>query len=403
MKNKIKFKISLLICISFLLMSINFWGIKQRISLIYYFLGFIFRKDKTDYNLYKALSHGFVGLKKKVLKKNRIEFIDAIVKQKNMSAKQKSQNRITLIVDDTCDGEKYGKKSNKLHRSRDNSIKKTVKTHTAVFLVFTVGIGKESLKYTIDFRIWRKGGKKKPQLFLDMLADLRKQLIDAGIHTVNGYFQNIVIVFDSGYSYDSVLKEIDSLGFYFVGKYHHHKKHNIYGKEQVVTTWLRSRFRAKNFNEVNNRYKIKCKYYKDIPFWDSNWRFILCLFKCKGHKKRPRRLLVSNLMNKAYYTVIERYQQRYYIESVFKDLKQLYEFKEFHRTDLDTNFDDYVSLCIIRYDFVQKVKRENHLTKKSNGYVVRLLREELNAIDKNELDKWFSDIVKEGFTFHNTS
>jgi hypothetical protein len=351
-------------------MSINFWGIQQRISLIYHFLGFIFRKDKTDYNLYKALSHGFLGLKKRVLKTNRIEFLDAIVKHNKLSAKQKSQNRITLIVDDTCDGEKYSKKSNKLHKVRDNSIKKIVKTHTVVFLVFTIGIGKESVKYVIDFRLWSKGGKKKPELFLDMLLDLRELLISSGISLINGHFQDIVLVFDSGYSYDSVLKKINDLGFYFVGKYHHKKNHIISGEEITVTTWLRSRFRAKDFKEVHNRYKIKCKYYKDISLSDSNWRFILCLFQRKGHKKRPRRLIVSNLIDKAYYTIIERYQQRYYIESIFRDLKQLYEFKEFHRTDLGNNFDDYISLCVLRYDFIQKVKRENHLMKKSNNICI---------------------------------
>jgi hypothetical protein len=75
----------------------------------------------------------------------------------------------------------------------------------------------------------------------------------------------------------------------------------------------------------------------------------------------------------------------------------------FHRNDLGTNFDDYVSLCILRYDFVQKVKRENHLMKKSNGYVVKLLRKELNNISCDNLKKWFSDIVEKRFIFYNTA
>jgi hypothetical protein len=403
MKNKIVFKTYFIICLSFLLMSITFWGIKQRISLIYYFLKFIISKDKTDYNLYKALSHGFIGLKEKVIEQNRREFISSLIKQKSMSAKQRSQNRITLIVDDSCDGLKYSKRSNKLHKSRDNSIKKTVRTHTVVFLVFTIGIGKDSMKYTIDFRLWRKGGKKKAELFIDMVTDLKEMLLSHGIDLTDGYFENLVIVFDSGYSYEYVLEKLDSLGFYFVGKYHHKKKHLIFGKEEIVTKWLRNRFRVKDFNCVNSRYKITCGYYRDIEVSDSRWRFLLCLFKRKGHKKRCRRFLVSNLSKKAYFTIIERYQQRYYIESIFRDLKQLYDFKEFHRNDLGSNFDDYLSLCLLRYDLIQKVKRENHLHKKSNGYVVKLVRIELNQIDSYELKNWFSSIVKASLTFSNTT
>ncbi len=104
-------------------------------------------------------------------------------------------------------------------------------------------------------------------------------------------------------------------------------------------------------------------------------------------------------MNKPYFLVLERYSQRYYIEHIFRDLKQLYLFNNFHKSDLANGFEFHILLCVMRYDFIQQVKQENHWMKKTNGQVIRMIRKWLLSMSEIEREKWFSVWLKGEFKF----
>ncbi len=239
-------------------MTILLCGEKQKRAIVAYFLEFILKKESPDYNRYKAESKRIYE-HNLVLEKNRKILIVELLKHKTRSDKQRSENRITGIGDDTCDGKKFSKKSRKVHRILDHSLKQKVKTHNIVFLAFTVGMGRNCRKYILDFRVWQKGVKTKHQLFLDMIRNIRSELL---LHSCDT--NDIVFTFDSGYSYEDVLNELDELKLLFVGKFHHRKEYHIDGKRIILTTWLRNRFRAKNFEKVSKKYmkRIRNQYYK---------------------------------------------------------------------------------------------------------------------------------------------
>jgi hypothetical protein len=396
MKDGTKKKLCRLIYSIMVYLTISLKGEQQKKAMVIYFLEFIHKDDDLNHNKYKALSKNRISSKDSFVFKSRNILINELLLHKNRNAKDKSLNRITLIVDDSCDGKKYSKKSKKLHKNLDHSLKNKVFTHNLVVLAFTVGMGRYCRKYILDFRVWQKGGKKKHELFIEMITDLLFSLKKNGCN-----LNDLVITFDSGYSYDSVLEKLDKLSLLFVGKYHHRKNKIIEGKKQCLTDFLKTKFRASSFLKVADVYRkrISCKYYKKLKIEDSPWNFILCLFERKNKKRRPRVLLVSN-MKKPYYCVIERYSQRYYIEHIFRDLKQLFGFNVFHKNDKMNKFTEHVCICIIRYDFIQDFKTENRMTKLTNGQAIRRIRKWLLEMSKMDRDIWFSSFVEKENEFH---
>ena len=123
------------------------------------------------------------------------------------------------------------------------------------------------------------------------------------------------------------------------------------------------------------------------------YKFILTLFDSEGHKKRNRRFLVTNLDRQAYFSIIERYRQRYYIENIFRDLKQLYNYNNFYTNDQKNKLDTHICICIMRYELIQVLKRECFSMKMTNGQVVRELRRWFLEISLDEREKWFSSFL----------
>lgn len=358
-------------------------------EMMLHYIEFLYKDERKKSNYYKAVNNDSFNIMNRTLSSSHSSLIKELKKHQNRSPKEKSLNRITVIVDDTCNGKRYSKKNKSSHKNLDNSLKKVVMTHNVVYLVYTVGTGKTCEKHLLDYRVWKKGKKKKSELFLEMLLDLKKTLQAEGLN-----LKDFVVVFDSGYSHESVLKELDK-DFLFVGKFHHRKKYTINGKKQVLSTFLKKRFRKETFTEVNKKYSksIQEKYYKYISISELPYKFMLTLFKSKGHKKRNRRLLVTNLNRHAYFSIIGRYRQRYYIENVFRDLKQLYHYNHFHTNDQKNKLDTHICICIMRYELIQVLKRECFSMKMTNGQVVKQLRKWLMEMSLDEREKWFSFFV----------
>lgn len=395
MKDRIKFKISLLIYYTMVELTSLIKGKKKRAAFLENFFSFLNIKNGINHNLYKIRNNDLLFLNNALLK-NQAILIEELQKQKLRSPKQKSINRLTAIGDDTSDGDKKSKQSKRKYKSYDNSTKQKVMGHTFVFLALTIGMGKNCKKLILDYRLWHKNAKTKHELFLDMMYKLKEK-----IEQNNCDFLDLVVTFDSGYSYDDVLNSLNTMGFKFVGKYHHRKKVTINGVQEVLTTWLRNRFWAKDFKTVSEKYKesIRCKYYKEVTIEDYEWSFYLCLFERKGHKRRPRRLLVTNL-KKAYFTVLERYSQRFYIEQIFKELKQYFRFKKLNKSDTNKNLEVHILTCIARYDFIQKVKWENRLSKRTTGEVINMIRKWVLLMPEKQREKWFSYCLTGDFEFY---
>lgn len=107
-----------------------------------------------------------------------------------------------LILDDTVIAKPYSKHLEGFGFIYDHSQRKAVYGIGLVLLVWTNGF----IRLPIAFKLYRKGGKKRPDLALDLLSYARNRL---KLRRING------VLFDSWYSSRKILKRIRDYGWHF--------------------------------------------------------------------------------------------------------------------------------------------------------------------------------------------
>lgn len=281
----------------------------------------------------------------------------------------KSKKRVSLRIDTTKTGKKYGKNIPELEWLYDYVNKCHINTHE-LFIVL-VSIGKKN--YIVDFVLMKKSErngwkiltKKSIKRLLRNLFSLRKDFIEYARVSLDGGFGN-----------GDIIKFLSQKGFRYVAVKSGGVDKVEYQEEELSLKGLENKLaQDRQFKDFNSKHRLKgeyCEVTVRLVKVDILVKIVLERFRKKKNQKYRYRMIISPNLNLNAYQIIQCYALRWGIEACIKECKDKVKVTDYsyHTKDTTENIETFIALRFIGYMIVNWYRAEHCKPSKTSFWLV---------------------------------